>query len=199
MKVGIISGMAPVASHVRLAEFGGSGGDTSLCSRLMREYAAHLNASVGGEHICVDSLEAELAALPGPYASPEGAVLLAYANDQPAGCVALKPVHLGEKRVGAGTHASGARGSERLCEMKRLWVRPGHQGLGMGRLLADSVIALARERGYAAMVLDTMPRTMPAAYALYRAMGFVPVERYNDNPTLRRIDASEIAWLRKEL
>jgi putative acetyltransferase len=176
--------MAQVVAHVRLAEFARSSDDTSLCRTLMREYATHLNASVGGEHICVDTLEAELAALPGPYAAPDGAVLLAWANDQPAGCVALKPVHFGE---------------ERMCEMKRLWVRPGHQGLGLGRLLAESVVALARERGYAAMVLDTMPRTMPAAYALYRDMGFVPVERYNDNPALRRIDAHEIAWLRKEL
>ncbi len=165
----------------------------------MREYAAHLNASVGGEHICLDSLDAELAALPGPYAEPDGAVLLAFMKDNPAGCVALKPVHLGEERGAPDAHASGAPGSERACEMKRLWVRPAHQSLGLGRLLAESVVALARERGYSAMVLDTMPRTMPAAYALYRDLGFVDIERYNDNPTLRRIDAHEIAWLRKEL
>lgn len=175
--------MADMAK-LRRAQFGGDGGDTSLCRTLMREYAAHLNASVGGEHICVDSLEAELAALPGPYAEPDGAVLLAYVSDEPAGCAALKPVHAE---------------SEHLCEMKRLWVRPSYQGLGLGRLLAESLVALARERGYAAMVLDTMPRTMPSAYALYRAMGFVPVERYNNNPVLRQIDAHEIAWLRLEL
>jgi len=176
--------MAQVVALVRRAQFGGDGDDTALCRTLMREYAAHLNASVGGEHICVDSLEAELAALPGAYAEPDGAVLLACVNDEPAGCVALKPVHADE---------------ERLCEMKRLWVRPTHQGLGVGRLLAEAVVALARERGYAAMVLDTMPRTMPSAYALYRAMGFVPVEHYNNNPVLRQIDAHEIAWLRLEL
>lgn len=175
--------MADMA-EVRRAEFGGDRDDTSLCRTLMREYAAHLNASVGGEHICVDSLEAELAALPGAYAEPDGAVLLAFVNDQSAGCIALKPVHAAP---------------ERLCEMKRLWVRPTHQGLGLGRLLVESVVALARERGYAAMVLDTMPRTMAAAYALYRAMGFVPTERYNDNPALRQMDAQEIAWLRREL
>ena len=127
----IISRMAHVAAqglaHIRLARFGGDRDDTSLCRTLMREYAAHLNASVGGEHICLDSLDAELAALPGPYAEPDGAVLLAFMKDNPAGCVALKPVHLGEERGAPDAHASGAPGSERACEMKRLWVRPAHQ------------------------------------------------------------------------
>ncbi len=58
----------------------------------MREYAEYLNASVGGQHICVESLEKELAELPGAYAEPGGTVLLAFAQEEPAGCVALKPL-----------------------------------------------------------------------------------------------------------
>lgn len=176
--------------EVREAQFGGEKDDAELVRTLMREYATYLNDSVGGEHICVESLEQELAGLPGVYAEPEGAVLLAFVHaTEPAGCVALKPLHLEDP----------ARATERACEMKRLWVRPGHQGKQIGRTLADAIVDLARSRGYSAMYLDTMPRTMQAAYALYGAMGFVAVERYNENPVLLQPDSLEIAFLRRGL
>lgn len=162
--------------------------DAALCRTLMREYAAYLNASVGGEHICVASLEEELAGLPGRYAEPDGAVLLAFA-DEPAGCVALQPLH----------PLRPAFAGERACEMKRLWVRPAHQGTGLGRSLAEAVLAAARQRGYSAMYLDTMPGTMQAAHHLYVALGFAPVERYNLSPVLRQPDRLEVAFLRREL
>lgn len=172
---------------IRPARFGGADDDTDLVRTLMREYAFFLNESVGGEHICVESLEAELAGLPGAYAEPAGAVLLAFEDEEPAGCVALKPLQV------------GAPSGERACEMKRLWVRAGFQGRQIGRRLAEAVVCAGRERNYTAMYLDTMPNSMQAAYALYRAMGFVAVERYNQNPTLRQTDALSIAWLRREL
>lgn len=192
---------------IRRAAIEGSSGDLELARALMREYAVFLNASVGGEHICVESLEAELAGLPGAYADPGGTVLLAFAGDetgaeQAAGCVALKPLDHGLRGCGDGL-AGGtnvrASEAERACEMKRLWVRPEFQGRQIGRKLADAVVDAARERGYSAMYLDTMPASMQAAYGLYRAMGFAPVERYLDNPVLRRPDALEIAYLRKDL
>lgn len=172
---------------IRLAQFEGSGGDAELCSTLMREYAAHLNAAAGGEHICVASLEREVAGLPGAYAAPAGALLLAFHEGQPAGCVALKPLHL-EQPVG-----------EQACEMKRLWVRAAHQGLGAGRALAQAAVDLARERGYTAIYLDTLPASMQAAFHIYTKMGFLPVERYGDNPVLHAADPEHILWLRREL
>jgi ribosomal protein S18 acetylase RimI-like enzyme len=78
-------------------------------------------------------------------------------------------------------------------------VRPEQHGTGLGRRLAEAVVEAARERGYSAMYLDTMPASMQSAYGLYRAMGFASVERYNQNPVLRQGDALEIAWLRREL
>jgi len=173
---------------IRQASFTGDE-DLALCRTLMREYAAFLNASVGGEHICIESLEEELAALPGPYAPPAGAILLAFHENDPAGCVALKPI--------VPTQATSA--TERACEMKRLWIRPSAQRTGLGRLLAEELIELARERDYTAMYLDTMPASMPAAHHLYMSLGFHPVDRYNQNPVLRRPEALEIAFLRKDL
>jgi len=174
---------------LRPAQFTGANPDLDLCRTLMREYAHFLNESVGGQHICVESLEEELAGLPGSYAEPAGTILLAFDNDTPAGCVALKPLHL--------DHPSNP--NEKSCEMKRLWVRPTQQGTGLGRRLADAIVDRARERGYTAMYLDTMPQSMPAAYRLYGSMGFTPVDRYTQNPVLRQTDALEIAFLRKEL
>jgi putative acetyltransferase len=105
----------------------------------------------------------ELASLPGKYASPDGALLLATHNDQPAGCVALR-------RIDGGS-----------CEMKRMFVYPEFHGKGVGRALAEAVIAEARRLGYRSMLLDTSFR-QAEAQALYRRLGFEVVPPYYELP-----------------
>ena len=67
------------------------------------------------------------------------------------------------------------------CEVKRLYVDPGHRGRGVAGALLDALEATAVARGYAVAYLDTRA-DLHAAIAFYRHRGYVVCERYNDNP-----------------
>ena len=125
---------------------------------LFEEYAESLEYS-----LCFQNFSAELAALPGDYAPPSGSLLLASLNDETAGCIALR------------------RLEEGICEMKRLYVRPSFRGHGIGRKLVETLVSEARQKGYKAMRLDTLP-IQDRAQGLYELIGFVDIPPYRHNP-----------------
>jgi ribosomal protein S18 acetylase RimI-like enzyme len=163
--------------------------DLEITRVLLLEYAAYLNRSLGEEHICLSDYARELADLPGPYSQPEGAILLAFAGENPAGCVALKSLKADRARVQ----------DEAACEMKRLWVRPEFRGRSVGLALAQELIAYARAQGYRAMYLDTVPGAMQSANGIYKKLGFQSVERYNTNPILGASPSIAVEFFRLPL
>jgi ribosomal protein S18 acetylase RimI-like enzyme len=129
-----------------------------LARQLFEEYAASLDID-----LCFQNFDLELETLPGAYAPPDGTIVVAYAGGEPAGCAALR-------KIGGG-----------VCEMKRLYVKPAHRGAGVGRALAEEIVARAREIGYSSMKLDTL-ESMTEANALYLSIGFRKCAPYCYNP-----------------
>ncbi len=129
--------------------------DIPTVRRLFTEYAASLPIDIEYQ-----GLRAELAGLPGAYATPRGIVLLAQADGLPAGCVALRPI------------------GEGVGEIKRLYVRPSHRGAGLGARLIAAVLEHAKTQAYAEVKLDTLA-SMTVARALYERFGFRPTAPYN--------------------
>lgn len=129
---------------------------------LFREYAAQLGVDLGFQ-----GFEDELAALPGDYGAPRGALLLASVDGELAGCCALRPIDDVD-------YANAA-------EMKRLFVRKAFRRFGLGRQLAESVLAAALQLGYDSVLLDTLD-DMESARALYEDLGFEEIPPYYHNP-----------------
>ena len=104
-----------------------------------------------------------MVALPGEYAPPRGALLVAEVGTDAVAMIALRPL------------------AEGVCEMKRLFVQPSARGLGIGRALITRVLDEARASGYGEMRLDTLP-VMGEAQAIYHAFGFRDIEPYYQTP-----------------
>jgi putative acetyltransferase len=157
----LIYPVTPVSPAVKGLTFSQAESFTQIVQarELFLEYAQSL-----GFDLCFQNFDQELAGLPGDYAPPEGRLLLAEYDGQLAACVALH-------KLGPDT-----------CEMKRLYLRPQFRGKGLGRTLAERIIAEARQIGYRRMRLDTVEPVMKDAVAMYRKLGFKEIAPYRPNP-----------------
>lgn len=158
-----------------------SAADLKAFAMLVREYYVELD-----EDLCFQGLDQELDLLPGCYEQPGGCIILASCGSEHVGCVGIRPLKVEESTPPAtssasalpdsadgpasnagdpasspagGSASSGAAPASSLaCEMKRLYVRPGWRGTGVGRALVAEALAAARSAGYSSMLLDTLER-----------------------------------------
>src|ERR1700744_813535 len=132
--------------------------DLAATMALFEAYAASL-----GINLSYQNFVAEMAAMAGKDAPPTGELLLARGGKgTPLACVGLRPLS-----------------ADGCCEMKRLYVTPEGRGLGLGKALAETVVAEAQRIGYREMLLDTLP-SLTAAIGLYERMGFRQIPAYYD-------------------
>ena len=136
--------------------------ELAVLREIFLEYARGLEVD-----LCFQDFDKELASLPGDYAPPRGALLMAMVDGKLAGCCALRPLD--------------AADYPNAAEMKRLYVRPAFRTLGLGRELAEAMLAIARQGGYSSVLLDTLD-DMEAARALYEDLGFKEIPPYYHNP-----------------
>ena len=102
-----------------------------------------------------DAVEVEriVAALPAPYVTPSGTLWVAWRATDALGYAAIQEI------------------AARVCELKRMYVRPEVRGFGVGRFLTEHALACARVRGYSRIRLGTLV-TAHAAQKLYESFGF---------------------------
>jgi len=98
---------------------------------------------------------------PEEVAEGRGAFLVAYLDDKPIGCGAVRLNEPG------------------LAEIKRMYVDPAVRGRRVGRRIVDALEAQARLLGANRIVLETGPR-QPDAIAMYAHAGFSEIPLYGE-------------------
>ena len=146
------------------------GNELEIIRQLFREYEKELDAN-----ICFQSFEEELKDPLKKYGPPFGDLILAYWEDEVAGCVALTKL----KEHG-------------VCEMKRLYVKPAFRKNKIGKMLVEDLLTSAKDRNYKLIRLDTLHKLQPAIN-LYKQFGFKDSSAYYPNPQI------DVVYMEKEL
>jgi ribosomal protein S18 acetylase RimI-like enzyme len=143
----------------RIIQVQHEGPELKIIRDLFREYEKELDAD-----LCFQDFEEEVDNPLKKYAAPVGRLLLAYYNDDPAGCIAFTPMR-----------------EHGYCEMKRLYVRPEFRKYGIGRTLVHELLGRATKQNYTVMRLDTLKK-LESAIRLYEKFGFYYIKPYYHNP-----------------
>ncbi|HET7122208.1 MAG TPA: GNAT family N-acetyltransferase [Solirubrobacterales bacterium] len=123
---------------------------------LYREFIAEADGPLG-----IESGPDE--APPADLVPPNGILLLARVDGEPAGLGGIRHLDTG------------------LAEVKSMYVAPGFRGIGLGRRILGELERIALERGCRGVRLDTSDY-LTEAIGLYRSAGYSEVSDYNENP-----------------
>lgn len=132
--------------------------DYMVAKILFEEYAAAINIDLGFQHF-----DLELNSLEQMYGTPQGGIVFISEAGDPIGIVGIRKI------------------DDVTGELKRMYVKPGHQGKGIGKLLIQHALQLAKDRGYIRVKLDTL-KAMQPAISLYKQAGFYEIPPYYKNP-----------------
>ena len=133
-----------------------------LIHELFWEYLQWANGKLNEEYdvnFDIEStIEADMQSLE-MFMPPEGCLLIGMVDALPVGIACLKYLSPG------------------VGEIKRMYVRPGHRRLGLGRSLLNQLLDEAAEIGYQRVRLDSN-RFMKQAHHLYKSVGFSEIDPY---------------------
>ena len=135
--------------------------DYKIAALLFNEYANWLKIDLSFQ-----KFDDELLSLKSMYGPSKGTIILCKSENEFIACVAVRPI------------------DENIAELKRMYVRPSFQGIGIGEKLLELSLSFAKEAGYKKARLDTL-NTMTPAMNLYIKNGFykIPAYYYNPEPT----------------
>lgn len=133
--------------------------DGDALRSLIYEYVEWLAIDLSYQHF-----ESEMATIENLFTLPNGLYTFAVKDSHITGGVGFRAI------------------DSKTAEVKRLYVRPEYQGLKLGRMLMENLLARLQSLGYQRAVLDAVPPTQHAQ-ALYKQMGFSEISPYFDNPT----------------
>ncbi|MDR2097769.1 MAG: GNAT family N-acetyltransferase [Spirochaetaceae bacterium] len=128
--------------------------EISMAKELIMEYVKWLNMD-----LTFQDIDNELRNFPSKYKSPDGEFIIAKENNIIIGCVAIKKLE------------------NKICEMKRLFVKDEYKMKSVGKKLVEKIIEEAKLKNYEKIRLDTL-NTMEAALKLYYKNGFYEIEPY---------------------
>ncbi|MBR5468137.1 MAG: GNAT family N-acetyltransferase [Firmicutes bacterium] len=114
-------------------------------------------------YLNLQNYDEELQHLEDKYGEPEGRLYVGYLDGVLCGCIALRKM------------------DSENCELKRFYIKPEFRGKGLSKVFLDKIIDDAKDIGYKAMYLDTLP-FLETAIGLYKKKGFEEIESYNGSP-----------------
>ncbi len=134
--------------------------DTEVVKELFKE-----SSQIKGAESCFVSFDKELADLEGFYSG--GALLVGYEDNAPVACIAIKKI------------------DEKICEAKRLFIKPEYRGKGYARIMLNTMLDKARTLGFKEVTFTTKPAVMQIGYGLYKRMGFEETAEDNGTVSMR--------------
>lgn len=142
-----------VAPSIRSATAADSAAIRALVGAALQEFGMQLES---------DGLDADLDDVHASYIENGGAFdVIVDATGALMGCVGIMPYDDVDGR--------------RACELRKMYLRPGARGHGLGRLLLGRAIDHAQRLGFETVVLETAS-ILEDAIALYERNGFVPFD-----------------------